>query len=278
MGPHDRAEAVVRGLHGRHPLAHGLVDGVLERAAARRHRAHLGAEQLHAEHVELLALRVDLAHEHRALQPEQRGGGGRGHAVLARPGLGDHARLAHPRGEQRLAHHVVELVRARVGQVLPLEQHAHPQALRQTRCTRSPASDGRRSGAATRRARCGTPGRPRHRRTTSRARGRPASTTRGRSGPRTRRSDRPVPAAPSALRRRSSVPPVVGFRGHRVRQWVAGRRLGVGPAGVDDEVPDEQRVLATRARPRRRWTRPPRPAAGVRPPVPRCRDADLPRR
>ena len=52
-----------------------------------------------------------------------------GHAVLARSGLGDHARLAHPPGEQRLAHHVVELVRAGVGQVLPLEQHPHPQAL-----------------------------------------------------------------------------------------------------------------------------------------------------
>jgi hypothetical protein len=54
-------------------------------------------------------------------------------AVVARPGLCDHARLAHPLGEQRLAHDVVELVRARVGQVLPLEQHPHPQALRQAR-------------------------------------------------------------------------------------------------------------------------------------------------
>ena len=56
VGPHDRAEAVVRRLHGGHPLAHGLVDRVLQRPAARRHRAHLGAEQLHAEDVELLAL------------------------------------------------------------------------------------------------------------------------------------------------------------------------------------------------------------------------------
>ena len=34
---------------------------------------------------------VDLAHEHRALEAEQRGRRGRGHAVLAGPGLGDHA-------------------------------------------------------------------------------------------------------------------------------------------------------------------------------------------
>ena len=66
---HHRAEAVVRRLDRRHPVAHRLVDRVLERAAPRRHRPHLGAEQLHAEHVEGLALDVDLAHVHDALQP-----------------------------------------------------------------------------------------------------------------------------------------------------------------------------------------------------------------
>jgi len=42
--------------------------------------------------------------------------------VLAGPGLGDDALLAHPRGEQRLADGVVDLVRAGVVQVLALEQ------------------------------------------------------------------------------------------------------------------------------------------------------------
>jgi hypothetical protein len=52
----------------------------------------------------------------------QRGRGGRGHAVLAGAGLGDHPGLAHPLGEQRLAQHVVDLVRAGVVEVLALEQ------------------------------------------------------------------------------------------------------------------------------------------------------------
>jgi hypothetical protein len=44
--------------------------------------------------------------------------------VLARAGLGDDAGLAHPPGEQGLAQHVVDLVRAGVGQVLALEEDA----------------------------------------------------------------------------------------------------------------------------------------------------------
>ena len=59
------------------------------------------AEQLHPKDVERLALGVDLAHEHGALEPEQRGGRRRRDAVLAGAGLGDQAALAHPHGEQR---------------------------------------------------------------------------------------------------------------------------------------------------------------------------------
>ena len=86
--------------------------------------AHGRAEQLHPEHVERLALGVDLAHEHRALEPEERRGRRRRHAVLAGTGLGDEAALAHPHGEQPLADDVVELVRAGVQEVLALEQDA----------------------------------------------------------------------------------------------------------------------------------------------------------
>ena len=108
----------------------------------------LGTEQLHPEHVELLALGVDLAHEHGALEPEQRRCRGRRHAVLPGSRLGDHARLAHAGREQRLPDHVVELVRAGVGQVLALEQHPHARAARRAAGTRSRASGGRRSRAA----------------------------------------------------------------------------------------------------------------------------------
>ena len=41
--------------------------------------------------------------------------------MLARAGLGDDPRLAHAQSEQRLADSVVELVRARVAEVLALE-------------------------------------------------------------------------------------------------------------------------------------------------------------
>src|SRR6185437_10694381 len=54
---------------------------------------------------------------------EQRGRSRGGHAVLAGPGLRDQPRLAHPPGQQRLAEHVVDLVRPGVGEVLALEQH-----------------------------------------------------------------------------------------------------------------------------------------------------------
>ena len=118
---------------GRHPLPHGLVDGILERPAPRRHRAHLGAQQLHAEDVELLALGVDLAHEDGAFEAEECGGRGGGDAVLAGARLGDHASLAHSLGEQCLPHHIVELVRAGVRQVLSLEEDADAQTLGQAR-------------------------------------------------------------------------------------------------------------------------------------------------
>ena len=68
-------------------------------------------------------------------------------------GLGDDPPLAHAPGEERLPDHVVQLVRAGVGQVLPLEQHPHARAAPTGAGTRSPGSGGRRSGAAGRRAR-----------------------------------------------------------------------------------------------------------------------------
>ena len=130
-GPDHRADDVVRVLHVGHPVADGLVGGVLEGAAARGHREHLGPEQPHAEHVELLAADVLLAHVHVAFEAEERGHRGRGHAVLPGAGLGDDALLAHAHGQQDLAEGVVDLVRAGVGQVLPLEVDPAPGPLRQ---------------------------------------------------------------------------------------------------------------------------------------------------
>ena len=54
-------------------------------------RDDLGAEQLHAPHVERLALDVDRAHVDDAAEPEQRGRGRGRDAVLTRAGLRDDA-------------------------------------------------------------------------------------------------------------------------------------------------------------------------------------------
>ena len=89
-----------------------------------RDRDDLGAEQPHPGDVERLPLGVDLAHVDGALEAEQRRGGRGGDAVLAGAGLGDDARLADALGEQRLAEHVVDLVRAGVVEVLALEDDA----------------------------------------------------------------------------------------------------------------------------------------------------------
>ena len=121
---HRGAEHVVRGLHVGDPVAHRLVDRVLEGRAPGVDRAHLGAQRMHAEHVRLLALDVLRAHVHDAWQPEE-GAGGRGRdAMLAGPCLRDHARLAEPAREQRLAQCVVDLVRAGVREILALQVQA----------------------------------------------------------------------------------------------------------------------------------------------------------
>jgi hypothetical protein len=83
-GPVTVPRQVVGGLDGGDPVAHGLVDRVLEGAAAVLDGDDLGAQQLHAGHVERLPLGVDLAHVDLALQAEQRRRGRGGDAVLAR--------------------------------------------------------------------------------------------------------------------------------------------------------------------------------------------------
>ena len=120
--PGRGAEEVGRVVDAGDPVAQRLVDGVLEGGAAGVDRDDLGAEQLHPGDVERLPLGVDLAHVDGAVEAEVRRGGGGGDAVLAGAGLGDHPRLAHPLGQQRLAEHVADLVGAGVVEVLALEQ------------------------------------------------------------------------------------------------------------------------------------------------------------
>ncbi len=123
MRPAGRAEHIVGGVHVGGPVAEGLVDGVLEGTRTVLHRHDLGAQSLHPEHVGALALDVDLAHVDGAVEAEFGRHGRGGHAVLSGTGLRDHAFFAHAAHEQALAHHVVGLVRARVVQVLALDEN-----------------------------------------------------------------------------------------------------------------------------------------------------------
>ena len=123
--PGGGAQQVVRVVHVGDPVAERLVDGVLERLGTVGHRDDGGSEELHPGHVEGLPAAVLGAHVDDAFQAHQGGGGGAGDAVLPGAGLGDDAGLAHPLGQQRLAQHVVDLVRAGVVEVLALEEDPH---------------------------------------------------------------------------------------------------------------------------------------------------------
>ena len=126
MRPRRRADDVERVRHIRHPVAQRLVHRVLERARARRHRHDLRAQQAHAEHVWLLPLHIRLAHEHNARQSKPRTDRRRRNTVLPRPRLRDDPRLAHAPGQQHLPDAVVDLVRARVVQLVALEIDFRP--------------------------------------------------------------------------------------------------------------------------------------------------------
>ncbi len=118
------AEQVGRRVDARDPVPQRLVDRVLQRTTAGRDRDDLCAEHPHACHVEGLALGVELAHVDDALQVEVGARRGRGDTMLPGAGLGNRTRLADALGEQRLADHVADLVRAGVVEVLALEQDA----------------------------------------------------------------------------------------------------------------------------------------------------------
>ena len=98
-----------------------LVHGLLEGALTAQGRTHFGAHHAHAEHVEGLPMHVLLAHVHDALHAEERGRGGRGHAVLTGAGFRHQTFFAHALGEQHLTEGVVDLVRAEMVQVFALQ-------------------------------------------------------------------------------------------------------------------------------------------------------------
>mmetsp|Transcript_6582 Transcript_6582/g.15700 ORF Transcript_6582/g.15700 Transcript_6582/m.15700 type:complete len:599 (-) Transcript_6582:87-1883(-) len=129
VGTHGAADDVVGGNDVGHPVAHGLIDGILQGLRPALHRHHLGPQHLHPEHVQLLPLHVHRAHVHDALHPQQRAGRGRGDPVLAGPGLSNDAALPNLLGQESLSHRVVDLMGASVGQLLTLEPDLGPSDL-----------------------------------------------------------------------------------------------------------------------------------------------------
>src|SRR5690348_4258227 len=130
MRTQDGPEQVVRIVNVGDPIAHRLVDRVLERLAAGIDANYLRTEQPHSHHVEPLALHVFRAHVHRARKAEPRRYGCGRYAVLARAGLRDHARLAHADRKQSLAKAVIDLVCARVKQVFAFQINSRAAKLR----------------------------------------------------------------------------------------------------------------------------------------------------
>ncbi len=115
------ADRVMRGPRRAHPVAHRFVGRVAQGPRAGRHRHDRRPQRPHVEDVELLTPDVFFTHVDRALDAKQGAGRRRGDAVLASPGLGDHAGLVHPLRQHHLADGVVDLVRTGVVQILALQ-------------------------------------------------------------------------------------------------------------------------------------------------------------
>ena len=130
MGPDHAADDVMRVGDVGDPVADRLADRLLERPRARRHRPDLGAEHPHAVDVRLLAAHVLGAHIDDAVHVQHRAHRRRGHAVHPGARLGHDAPLPHALSHERLTQRVVDLVRARVRQVLALEVDLRPAGVR----------------------------------------------------------------------------------------------------------------------------------------------------
>src|SRR5207253_1104214 len=103
------------------PVADRLAGCLLQGARPELDRTHLRAEQPHALDVGMLPPHVLATHVDDAVEAEARTYRRRRDAVLPRAGLRHDAALAEPPREDSLAERVVQLVRARVEQVLALE-------------------------------------------------------------------------------------------------------------------------------------------------------------
>jgi hypothetical protein len=119
-----RADQVVRRLDVRDPVANRFARRLFERPGAEVDGMDVGAEQVHALDVGPLAPHVLFAHVDDALEAEACAHGCRCDAVLSSAGFRHDAVFAEPSREHGLAEGVVELVCARVQEILPLQVEA----------------------------------------------------------------------------------------------------------------------------------------------------------
>ncbi len=124
-----RTEEVIRVQRIGHPVAQSLVDGRAQRAVASRDRNNLRSKQPHAADVGRLALHVNLAHVNGAWQSQPCARRRRRDTVLAGPRFGNDTLRAQFLGQQGLSHRVVDLVRARMSKILPLQPDLRSPAL-----------------------------------------------------------------------------------------------------------------------------------------------------
>ena len=96
MRADGRAHQVIGLQRIRHPGAQRLVDRRPQRAVTAGHGNELRTEQPHAPDIGCLPFHVDLAHVHRAREPQPGARRRARHAVLARAGLRDDAFGAEP--------------------------------------------------------------------------------------------------------------------------------------------------------------------------------------
>ena len=122
MWAQHRAEQVVGVIDVRHPVAHRLVDRILQRAASSIDSRDRRPQQVHTKHVEGLSAHVFGPHVDDALQTEQRARRRRRDPMLTSARFRDDSGLAHPDRQQGLAQRVVDLVGPGMREVFPFEE------------------------------------------------------------------------------------------------------------------------------------------------------------
>ena len=121
MGSSGSADNVEGLVHIGDPVAKRLVHGVFERARAGCHRYHFRAQQFHAEHVGCLTFNVFRAHIDNTRQTKARGNRCGSYTMLTSACLSDDAGLAHAPRQLDLSQAIIDLVAARMVQLVAFE-------------------------------------------------------------------------------------------------------------------------------------------------------------